>query len=160
MRVKVDWRSASKEVYEDFCAKHPEIKLSYKKWSEIVYEINHSFRDYALETGDKVSLPFGFGFIYVNKKIRKKKKKLRDGREIINLPIDWKKTREAGKYIYNFNYHTDGYYFGWIWNSHKSLVKHAGFFRFKASRVTSRKLAEYINKPNSDYQNIYKQWIA
>ena len=38
-----------------------------------------------------------------------------DGKDRVALPIDWQKTKERGKVIYNFNYHTDGYFFGWMW---------------------------------------------
>jgi hypothetical protein len=38
MRTKIDWRSASKENYNNFCKKHPEIKLSFDDWKDITYK--------------------------------------------------------------------------------------------------------------------------
>ena len=108
MRVAIEWRSGSKEEYEKFCKSNPNIKLSFIEWKNILYSFNDSFRSYILETGDKGKLPCGFGEFGINKKKRKKTKVLPNGKEYINLPVDWKKTKEAGKYIYIFNYHTDG----------------------------------------------------
>ena len=114
MRIKIDWRSASKENYNNFCKKNPSIKLTFDEWRNIIYTYNEAFKEYILETGERAKLPFGFGEFSINKKKRRKMKGV-DGKEFVNLPIDWKKTREKGKRIYNFNFHTEGYFFGWVW---------------------------------------------
>lgn len=155
MRVKVDWRSASVENYKNFCKKHPSIKLTFDEWRNIIYSFNEAFRNYILETGERAKLPFGFGEFSVNKKKRRKMKGLRD--EFINLPIDWKKTKEKGKYIYNFNYHTEGYFFGWLWFKETSRLRHTKLWYFKPSRVTSRMLSHYI-KTDEKYQHMYHEW--
>ena len=110
-RVAVDWRSASKKSYEDFCKKNPLISLNFDEWKNILYSFNESFKHYILETGEREKLPTGFGEFSINKKKRKRSKDI-DGKEFVNLPIDWVKTKEKGKRIYNFNYHTEGYFFG------------------------------------------------
>ena len=155
MRVKVDWWSASKENYNLFCKTHPNTKLTFDEWRNIVYTYNESFKQYILETGEKIKMPYGFGEFSITKKKRKKTKGLND--EFINLPVDWKKTNENGKIIYNFNYHTEGYYFGWIWFKRTARFRHSDFWYFKPSRVTSRLLAHYI-KTDQKYQYIYNQW--
>ena len=93
MRTKVDWRSSSKDNYNNFCKKHPTIKLSFDEWRNIIYSYTDGFKEYILETGEKAKLPFGFGEFSINKKKRRKMKGV-DGKEFINLPVDWKKTRE------------------------------------------------------------------
>lgn len=155
MRVKIDWRSASKENYNNFCKKNPSIKISFDEWKNIVYSFNESFKNYILETGEKAKLPFGFGEFSINKKKRRKKKGLND--EFVNLPIDWQKTKEKGKVIYNFNFHTEGYFFGWIWFKNTARLKHTDLWYFKPTRTTSRLLSHYI-KTNEKYQHIYRQW--
>jgi nucleoid DNA-binding protein len=155
MRVKVDWRSASKENYKLFCKKHPLIKLTFDEWRNIIYSFNESFKNYILESGEKAKMPFGFGEFSINKKKRRKKKGLND--EFVNLPIDWKKTREKGKVIYNFNYHTEGFFFGWMWFKDSTRLKNADLWFFKPSRVTSRLLSHYINT-DEKYQHIYREW--
>lgn len=155
MRVKVDWRSASVENYKNFCKKHPSIKLTFDEWRNIIYSFNEAFRNYILETGEKAKLPFGFGEFSINKKKRRKKKGLNN--EFINLPIDWKKTKEKGKYIYNFNYHTEGFFFGWLWFKETSRLRNTKLWYFKPSRVTSRMLSHYI-KTDEKYQHMYHEW--
>lgn len=157
MRVKVDYRSSSREVYQNFCQEHPEIKISYNEWIEIIYHFNEEFRNHILETGEKEKLPLGLGSFSVNKKFRRMKKKNPEGREFMNLPVDWIKTREKGKIIYNFNFHTEGYFFGWMWFRDESRFKYAYLWYFKPSRVTSRVLAHYIFT-NKEAQHIYRQW--
>jgi nucleoid DNA-binding protein len=155
MRVKIDWRSGSKENYKLFCKKHPSIKLTYDEWRNILYSFNDAFKNYILETGEKAKFPFGFGEFSINKKKRRKKKGVND--EFVNLPIDWKKTKEKGKVIYNFNYHTEGFFFGWIWFKDKARLKNTDLWYFKPSRTTSRLLSHYINT-DEKYQHLYREW--
>ena len=155
MRVKVDWRSASRENYNNFCKLHSSTKLTFDEWRNIIYSFNDSFKNYILETGEKAKLPFGFGEFSINKKKRSKRKGLND--EFLNLPIDWQKTREKGKRIYNFNFHTEGFFFGWMWFKQSARLKNSDLWYFKASRVTSRLLSHYI-KTDDKYQHMYNEW--
>jgi len=155
-RVSVEWRSASKENYLDFCRKNSDIKLSFDEWRNIIYDFNESFKIYILETGDKGRLPSGFGEFAINKK-KRKKVTVYNGKEYINLPVDWKKSKEKGKRIYNFNYHTEGYFFGWVWFKESTRLKHSYLWYFKPTRVTSRLLSHYL-KTDEKYQHIYKSW--
>lgn len=159
MRIKVDWRSASKEQYERFCKKNPHIKLTVHEWRNILYGFNEAFKNYILETGDKARLPSGFGEFSINKKIRKKLTDPRpgDGKQFMNLPVDWKRSKEKGKKIYILNYNTEGYYFGWMWFKKSARFPHMDLWYFKPSRVTSRLLAHYI-KTDNKYQHLYKPW--
>jgi hypothetical protein len=155
-RVKIDWRSSSKDNYKGFCKKHPLIKLTFDEWRNIIYSFNEAFKNYILETGEKAKLPFGFGEFSINKKKRKKFKQV-DGVDVINLPIDWQKSKEKGKRIYNFNYHTEGYFFGWMWFRETARLKHTNLWYFKPTRTTSRLLSHYI-KTDEKYQHIYREW--
>ena len=157
MRTKIDWRSSSKDSYNDFCKKHTSIKLTYDEWRNVLYTYNESFKEYILETGEKVKLPFGFGEFSINKKKRRKLKNNVDGKEFVNLPIDWQKTKEKGKVIYNFNYHTEGFFFGWMWFKSTARFKNSDLWYFKPSRLTSRLLSHYL-KTNDKYQYIYNEW--
>jgi hypothetical protein len=156
MRTKIDWRSSSKENYNNFCNKNPTLKITFDQWKNIIYSYNEYFKNYILETGEKARLPFGFGEFSINKKKRRKLKTV-DGKEVVNLPIDWKKTKEKGKRIYNFNYHTEGFFFGWIWFKESTRIRNIDLWYFKPSRTTSRLLSHYI-KTDNKYQNIYCEW--
>ena len=156
MRVKVEWRSASKENYELFCKKFPNIKLTYVEWETIIYGYNDLFREQILETGNKEKLPLGLGQFSI---IKKKRKRIvtRDGIDHVNLPIDWQKTKEKGKVIYNFNYHTEGFFFGWYWFKKTARFKHSNLWFFKPMRVTSRLITHFL-KIDEKYQHIYREW--
>jgi nucleoid DNA-binding protein len=156
MRTKLDWRSASRENYNNFCKKHPAIKLSFDEWKNIIYSFNDNFKNYILETGDKAKLPAGFGEWSINKKKRRKMKGV-DGKEFVNLAVDWQKTKQKGKIIYNFNYHTEGYFFGWMWFKESVRLKNSMLWYFKPTRVTSRMLSHYI-KADEKYQHLYREW--
>jgi len=156
MRTKIEWRSASRNNYNNFCKTNPSIKLSFDEWKNIVYSYNEAFKEYILETGEKARLPHGFGEFSINKKKRRKIKGV-DGKEFVNLSIDWKKTKEKGKVIYNFNYHTEGFFFGWIWFKETTRLKNSKLWYFKPCRNTSRLLSHYLNA-DEKYQHIYNQW--
>ena len=157
MRVKVDERSASPAWYKDFSTKHPEVKLSQQEWMEIVYQFNESFRNYILETGDREKLPYGFGSLAISKKKRAVRNTLPNGKVFTNLPIDWVKTKLKGKVIYNLNYDTDGYFFGWKWFKEDARFKFSALWWFKPSRVSSRMIAHYI-KSDKEQQYKYHEW--
>ncbi len=157
MRVRVDWRSSSKDNYKSFCKKNPTLKVPFEQWKGIIYGFNEYFKTYILETGDKARMPGGLGDFTITKKKRKKMKSPIDGVEYVNLPVDWKKTKEKGKVIYNFNFHTEGYFFGWKWFKNTSRIRNTKLWYFKPSRVTSRLLSHYLNA-DKKYQHLYKQW--
>ena len=156
MRTKVDWRSGSKDNYIDFCKNNIFIRLTYDEWRNIVYTFNESFKEYILETGDAVKLPFGIGKFSINKK-KRRKTVTHNGKEKLNLPIDWQKTKAKGKVIYNFNYATEGYFFGWLWFRKTARFKLADYWYFRTCRSTSRLLSHYL-KINNKYQYLYNEW--
>lgn len=155
-RVAIEWRSASRENYSKFCKKNPTIKLTFNEWRTILYAFNESFRTYILETGEKARLPAGFGEFSINKK-KRKIRKVHEGKEYINLPIDWQKTKQKGKIIYNFNHHTEGYFFGWMWFKDTARLKNTDLWYFKPCRTTSRLLSHYL-KVDTKYQHMYREW--
>lgn len=157
MRVPVDFRSSSKDNYISFKKANPNLKISFDLWKNIVYSFSEEYRTYILETGERVKLPGGMGDFSIIKKKRKKFKVSPEGKEFINLPVDWIKTREKGKIVYNFNFHSEGYFFGWQWFKENARFKHHKLWWFKPSRTTSRLLAHYI-KTDDKYQHIYLQW--
>ena len=157
MRVHVDYITTSRKVYEEFCKEHPEVHVTYENWKSILYSFNEEFRNYILETGAKVRFLQGFGEFSINKKKRNKTKIAPDGTEYSNMSIDWKKTKEKGKIIYNMNYHTDGYFFGWMWFKNTARFKQSQFWYFKPARITSRLINHYL-KTSKEYQALYLEW--
>lgn len=155
MRVKVEYRTAGRAAYDDFCAKYPDIQLGFEDWEQIIYTFNYLFRDYILETGERAKLPWGMGTFTISKKKIKKFKEF-DGRTMVNLPIDWKRTKEMGKRIYNLNAHTDGHRCKWFWFPRESKFYQHDVWAFKPSRKSSRLLAEHLKKPRQ--LELYHKW--
>lgn len=155
-RKHIDWRSASKTNYKDFCKTHPTITISFNEWKSILYGYSEWFRNYILETGEKAKLPNGLGEFSILK-MKRYGKKMINGRLVTNLPIDWKKTMEKKKRVYNFNYETEGYFFKWKWFRNTSLIKLPRLWFFKPTRITSRMITHYL-KVDPKYQHLYRQW--
>jgi len=61
------------------------------------------------------------------------------------------------KKIFNFNFHTEGFFFGWKWFRPRTSITHTQLWHFKPTRVTSRLLAHYL-KTDTKYMNLYKNW--
>lgn len=156
MRQKREYRQASKENYTKFCSKHPEIKLDFVQWQNIIYTFNYLMRDYILESGEKVKFPWGFGEFAISKKKPKTKVIDKEGREHINLPINWQKTRELKKRIYHFNFDTEGFRFKWMWFNKSGKFFLHQIWVFKPSRITSRLLKHYLTKKGQHYK--YHEW--
>lgn len=155
-RSYVAHRTASRSNYNNFCKKYPSISLSFDEWKTIIYGFNESFKEYLLETGDKARFPYGVGEMAINKKKRKPIVTF-NGKDRVNLPVDWKKTKAKGKVIYLMNHHTDGYFFGWKWFRQTSRLKFPDLWWFKPTRTTSRLLSHYLSI-DEKYKDLYKQW--
>lgn len=157
-RVSVQYSQTSKATYNRFCEANPTIKITYLQYSNIIYAFNYGFRDYIYETGDKGKLPFGFGDFVINKykpKIDRLLGKEEEGKKSF-IPVDWKKTKELGRYVYHLNLHSDGWKYKFQWNYSSARFKGYKLWWFKPSRVTSRTLRHYINQ--EQYRNKYLTW--
>lgn len=157
MRTPVEYRTVSKSNYINFHKTNPSINISFSEWKNIIYLFNESLKEYILETGEKVKLPYGFGDISINKKKKQKVTVDSKGVERINLPVDWAKSKLKGKRIYNFNFHTEGYFFGWKWFKKSARFRKPELWLFKPTRSTSRLLAHYL-KVDDKYQHLYREW--
>lgn len=157
-RPRIEYRTTSAEAFRMFKELHPDVNITWMQFNNILRTCNEMIMEHVMESGEKFKLPHGFGEISVHKWKPKRKRKIPDGREINNLPIDWKKTKELGKYVYHLNHHTGGYKCRWVWFPHDARFKNSNVFTFKPNRVPSRKLAQYLKLPNSPYIQIYRQW--
>jgi len=160
-RVKKQYTSNDKQNYNRFILANnidPE-KLPYPKYKKIIEVNNWMFIEYALETGNKIRLPHGFGDLAVNKKMLKRYKTIPGSdKKYVNLRIDWQKTKIEGKRIFHTNEHTDGFNYKWYWNNKTAKIYMSGLYIFRPCRYASRAIAKYIKKPNSDYSQMYLEW--
>lgn len=159
MKVKREFQTTSKANYTRFLKEQnlTEKDLSYKKFSQVLKTCNWMWIEYALLSGGKVRLPHGFGDIAVNKKMLARFKEW-EGKQYVNLKIDWATTKKIGKRVYHTNEHTDGYNFKWTWFPGSSKIHLADVYVFKPCRYASRALAKYIKKPGATYKDNYLEW--
>jgi hypothetical protein len=159
-RRKKEYRSISRENYDRFLIEHnlKETDISYAKYCKNIEVCNWMFVEYALRTGLKVHLPYGFGAIAVNKKMLKRYKEYK-GKKYVNLRINWAKTKELGKKVYHTNEHSDGYNFRWIWFSDDSKLHLSDLYVFKPGRYPSRAINKYVRKPGGQYKELYLEWL-
>lgn len=160
MRVKREYSTFSRANYDRFLADHKltEQDISFEKYVKNLRICNWMFIEYALRTGLKVQLPYGFGNIAVNKKKLKRYKEF-EGKRYINLHIDWDKTKKAGKKVYHTNEHTDGYNYKWIWFPKESKIHLSELYVFKPTRAASRAINKYLKKTNSIFKDMYSEWL-
>lgn len=160
-RRKREYRTYSRENYDRFLKENniTEQELPYPKYCKNLEVCNWMFVEYALRTGSKVHLPYGFGAIAVNKKMLKRYKEYK-GKKYINLRVDWGKTNKLGKRIYHTNEHSDGYNFKWVWFPTEAKIHLADLYVFKPGRYASRAINKYVKKPHSHYKELYLEWLT
>ncbi len=159
-RPKRDWRSSSRNQYTNFCLENPEIKITFTEFQNIINKWNNLFASHILETGDKLKIPHGIGPLTINKyKPKNGYKTTKTGIVLPNRSIDWKATKQEGKYIYHLNPSTDGMKYHWAWFPRFSYIKSAPIWKFEMARVHSRQLAKYLKNPKDNHKDFYKQWI-
>lgn len=159
-RRKREYRTYSRENYDRFLKETniSEQELSYPKYCKNLEVCNWMFVEYTLRTGQKVSLPYGFGALAINKKKLKMYKEYK-GKKYINLRVNWAKTRELKKKVYHTNEHTDGYNFRWLWFCSDAKLHLSDLYVFKPGRYPSRAINKYLRKPDGNYKEIYLEWL-
>lgn len=152
---KADLRTDSQSAYERFCEANPDVKISKQKWAAVVRGFNESIIDYILETGEKVRLPWGVGALSVSK-FKPRRTKIFEGKEYINLAVDWAATKRLGKRTYHLNAHTDGNRFKWYWFRKDCMIDFSPVRFFKPCKSASHKLAAYLKGNPEKYGQMYK----
>lgn len=155
MRIIHEYRTGSRDSYNQFCLEHPELNVTFEQFRKFLYAFNANLVDHLLETGDFVKLPFGLGTVVITK--YKPSKTLQFGDKVYNnLPVDWKLTKENGELTRTLNMHTDGYAYYFAWLPYTSKIKCKFIWSFKMGRDHSRKLARLLKLPRSKYKDLYK----
>lgn len=146
---------ASRSSYKEYKERHPDSKLSYTEWANIIYTYNYNFRDYLLETGDKASLPWGMGWFAIAKRKMVNFKEV-NGKLIVGLPINWQRWKETGKKVYHENNHTETFRFKWKCFHGEGKFKFSEIWNFMPYRECSRLLTHYLAQEG--YQYKYQEW--
>lgn len=140
-----------KDLYKDYVEtvkrrrneQEPLLKAVY---GNIIKDINQTIMDKVILESKEIVFPWYMGSLRIKKK--KTISSYHNNRRYI--PKDWKKSKEAGSWVLEFNEHRDGnkYLFSWT----KSGIEEMRFYRFFPSRSNKRKLAKILKTDMSiDY---------
>lgn len=151
-------RSASKDSYKAYKVKYPKSKLTFSKWKKLLYDFNDRLIRHALETGERIKLPYGIGPLQV---MKRKQTAIYEHQGIkrVGLATDWLRSKELGYKVYHLNSHTDGYRYKWYWYPNQARFFKAHIWNFRPCRKVSRLLASYIKQENSEYKHLYSLYI-
>lgn len=138
-------------------------KISKTKYNSIITDFNTAVYNLIIEDNLVYQLPF-LGFEILIKK-DKRKPKIKDGKLINNVPVDWKATNELWekdeeakkkKLLVRYNNsHTSNYVFRIYFKKFKSSLKNRSLYKFKPIRQFQRALAKRINDPDKDNYDAY-----
>jgi hypothetical protein len=111
----------------------------YRDMVTIFYkEVSHNI----INEGRMFHMPFAMGDAYIEKvKLDYNNK----------LPINWELTSKAGKVIYHFNEHSDGYKYILKWNKKVCTFQNNYLYVLVYTRANKRLLAKNIKTKRSDY---------
>jgi hypothetical protein len=154
----IEYSSGDPCNYKDYMKENPESTLSYEAWLNIIRTFNEMFREYLLQTGERERIPYGMGSIAVNKS-KTIATVVIAGRECPVLPIDWEKSRIAGRTIRITNNHSDGFRFKWRYFRNESTMRMKELWCFKPNRETSRMIVNYVKgEDGHKYIEKWGQW--
>jgi hypothetical protein len=131
------------EYISHFSEDHP-YHIPYSEYSEVVSDYLKYVSELVVVKSMTFKLPFRMGAIsvYKHKPIFQ---------SVNKMSIDWKKTRELGKVVYNFNEHSNGFRYRFRWDRNGSLDKYLVLYAFKPSRQNARLVASLVKERKNDY---------
>lgn len=148
--------TGSKQCYLKYVEKYPDTKLDFETWRKGVRTFNTNCWMYILDSGDRVKVPPIGSFAVSKKKMRKFVKVGEE--EHITLPIDWQKSKKAGKRVYLLNTHSDGYKYWYQWFGVDAYFAGSYIWQCRFCRIPSRTLGKYIKEKGPEFAERYKEW--
>lgn len=107
--------------------------ISFLKSSEIIEEMHHQMMNHLFEKQRPIQLRKSIGYLEINKK------KVDNVKRFV---VNWKKTRQKGKYVKELNHHSSGYIYSIVFQF--SGYGAWRMFEFDALRKHKRDLAQRI----------------
>ena len=135
------------KMYDSYLAQNPEGTYDYvdkKMYVRIVEDYCKHLADSIVDGGEIVKLPYNKGPIGIFKWLSKSTK-------LSKAPVDWVKSKELGKKVYLTNAHSNGYVYKFFWDKGLRQKTLLSFYKFKACRALTRRLAEVIKTKQNDY---------
>jgi len=156
-RPKADFRTASVETYKQFCLENPAITITFKEYETIIRKLNLTYLLRILETGHIIKLPFGLGYLTINKKKPKRIFTDEKGTHIL-LPVNWDETHKQDKLVYHFNDNTDGYNCHWCWLKYNSKIRMTNIWELRVCKLGKNLLKDFLCNRGKEYFQRYNSF--
>lgn len=139
----------NREGYEEFKLKHPETKITYHQFVNILKESTFAIRDHILDNPLGFKLPLNLGYIAIDRF------KGKDNYVI----TDWVNTRRLGKFIPLTNMHSFGYMYKvkFFPNPKSHPIRN---YMFKAHRLLNRAIKPQVVKDFNKYISIDRNYFS
>ncbi len=72
------------------------------------------------------------------------------------LRLNYKEYNSTGKKVYHLNENRNHYKYRWYWKMFKTNIHGKFYYKFKACRFNTRKLAEVLTNTDKDYRELIK----
>ncbi len=143
------YKKTTKPIYFDskFSKSNNHLILDKKTYMSLNKEALKLFKDKIL-SGDIVNLPNRLG----NLSVVKSKQHLENLIRKNKCALDWINSKKYKKKIVNFNDHTDGYIYRFVWRKSNANAKNVYEYKFIPCRALKRELARYIKVLKKDYR--------
>ncbi len=143
------YRKTNKPVYfnSKFSKSNKHLVLSKKTYMSLNKDALSMLKDKIL-AGNIVNLGARLGNISVIKKKQNIESLIKKNKS----SLDWVNTKKFKRPIVNFNDHTNGYVYSFLWNKSNANSKNISLYRFVACRHLKRELAHYIKVLKKDYR--------
>lgn len=147
---KYRFQSINREMFAEFEQKHPNIKMDYLTFKDIIMAINQEIVNLVIDNRDGVFLPKGMGRLYLGLYPFKVAKKIEENGKIKKVLLDFQIGNSQGKIM-------------WSWSNVKYRTDNLNYFSFIGHRdFKTRASHAFINNPERyvrDIKSIRKEEI-
>ena len=155
-KIKSDY--GMRDYYNSYRKEYDNKDISPVLFNKILTDFNSGIIDLVIEHNLIFYMPFLGLEIFIKKD--KRRPKIKNGKLINNIPIDWKATNELWdrnpeakekKILVRYtNSHTSGYVFRIYCKKFKSKIRNKRLYKFKPNRKFQRSLSARIKDPDKD----------
>jgi hypothetical protein len=155
------------DYYKHYISTHK--KIDKVTFNNIVTDFHTELRELIILENVGYTMP-GVNFELVLKK-EKRKPKIKDGKLLNNIPVDWQATKalwnrdeeaKEKKLLVRYNNsHTSGYVFRIYFKKFGAKIKNRSVYKFQVNRDFKRQISKYIKDPDMsiDAFLLYKNHI-
>lgn len=156
------------DYYKFYLATYKE-EVDRNTYGNVITDFNEQLKELIILENLSYTMP-GINFQLVLKK-EKRKPKIKNGKLLNNIPVDWKSTnalwerdaeaKEKKLLVRYNNSHTSGYVFRVYFKKFGAKIKNRSVYKFQVNREFKRQISRYINDPDKEVDAflLYKNHI-